>query len=156
MKPLRWLQRIGLGLMALGWGWLLGMPSAQADFVGSPLSGLVALKTMARASVPYAEAMGSGKPTLLEFYADWCTTCQALAPTVRSLHSQYASQVNFVMIDIDDPQWVGPIQQFQATGVPQITVLRPDQTVADTFVGKVPRSILAATLDAILPEPDEG
>lgn len=109
----------------------------------SPLSGLMALKASAQTAMTYGEAMANPEPTLIEFYADWCTTCQALAPTLDNIHQQFGPALNFVMIDIDAPQWREQIQQFQVQGVPHLALVNPDQTVADTFIGKVPQSVLA-------------
>jgi thiol-disulfide isomerase/thioredoxin len=108
----------------------------------SPLSGLITLKASAHSAMPYGEAMTNPHPTLIEFYADWCTTCQALAPTLDAVHEQFGESLNFVMIDIDAPQWQEQIQQFQVQGVPHLALVNPDQTVADTFIGKVPQSVL--------------
>ncbi|MDA0267896.1 MAG: thioredoxin domain-containing protein [Cyanobacteria bacterium] len=109
----------------------------------SPLSGLMTLKASVQTAMPYGEAMANPQPTLIEFYADWCTTCQALAPTLDTIHQQFGPALNFVMIDIDAPQWREQIQQFQVQGVPHLALVNPDQTVADTFIGKVPQSVLA-------------
>ncbi|MGB3493461.1 MAG: thioredoxin domain-containing protein [Elainellaceae cyanobacterium] len=108
----------------------------------SPVSGLMALRTSAQSAMPYAQAMTNQKPTLIEFYADWCTTCQSLAPTLATVHDEFNPNLNFVMLNIDDPQWRSHIQQFQVNGVPHLVLLNPDQTVADSFVGRVPLSIL--------------
>ena len=116
----------------------------------SPVAGLMSLKALAQDAVPYDVAMTNAKPTVIEFYADWCTTCQALAPSLQSLHDELGAQINFVMLNIDDPQWSRQIQQFHATGVPQLTLLQADQTVADTFVGKVPKSILMQHLQMLI------
>ncbi|MEO1591005.1 MAG: thioredoxin domain-containing protein [Cyanobacteria bacterium J06632_22] len=107
----------------------------------TPLSGLVALKAMAAEAVPYDSAIASPQPTLIEFYADWCTTCQGMSSTVAQLHEQYGDQVNFVMLDIDDPRWASQIAAYGASGVPQFTLLDSTHHEVDTLVGKVPKPI---------------
>ena len=116
----------------------------------SPVSGLVALKATAQEAIPYETALANQKPTIIEFYANWCTTCQALAPTLQSVHHQFGEQVNFVMLNIDDPQWQEPVQQFHVNGVPYLALLNADCTVARTFVGKVPQQILAKQVTELL------
>ena len=100
--------------------------------------------------MPYAEALANGKPTLIEFYADWCSSCQAFAPTLQTVHETLGHEVNFVMLNIDDPQWKEPIQTYQATGVPQLTLLNEDESLAETWVGKVPESYLLTQLKSRL------
>lgn len=112
----------------------------------SGVLGLASLNQLAKTSIPYEVAIANGKPSLIEFYANWCTTCQAMAPMLESLHQDYGSNLNFVMIDIDDPQWQQPIQQYGVKGVPQITLLTAEQKVVHSSVGKLPKPVLIELL----------
>lgn len=116
----------------------------------TPLSGLMNLKEMASVAMPYEQAIASQNPTFIEFYADWCTTCQSMSPTVEGLYERYGEQINFVMLDIDDPQWAQQVAQFGATGVPQFTLLNATEQPVETWVGKVPKPILSQTFDQLL------
>lgn len=127
----------------------LTTPGAAFETV-SPVSGLMALKAIAATAMPYEEAVASPMPMLIEFYADWCTTCQAMAPTLQFVHAQFGDRLNFVMLDIDDPTWSTQIQQFRVTGVPHLAVLNSDQLLVDTFVGKVPQPVLADRVASLL------
>ncbi|MEL6382342.1 MAG: thioredoxin domain-containing protein [Cyanobacteria bacterium J06626_18] len=122
-------------------------PSLQSR---SSVSGLMTLKTTVREAIPYEVALATPKPSLVEFYADWCTTCQAMAPTLQSVHQQMEGQVNFVMIDIDDPRWLKQVKQFQVSGVPHLALLNSDHTVVDTFIGEVPKQVLNRRLADLL------
>lgn len=96
---------------------------------------------MAEETISYEKALTNSQPTVVEFYADWCSTCRAIAPTLFELHQEYP-KVNFVMINIDNPQASKPMKTYQVTGVPHLVFLRDNQTVAETFTGKVPKPIL--------------
>ena len=111
-------------------------------FGSSPLSGLLTLKALAEDSVPYPTAIANGKPTLLEFYADWCTTCQGMSETIQNLEEKYGDRVNLVMLDIDDPQWDKLVRRYRVTGIPQYTFLDESQNTLDSLVGKIPQSIM--------------
>ncbi len=137
---------IFLTVVLIGLGLLGNMPPALAAS-GSGLRGLMVLKHMAKTAVPYDVALANANPTLIEFYADWCTTCQSMAPTLEKLHEKYGQAINFVMIDIDDPQWADPVKQFSVQGVPQLTLLSATQEPVETLVGKVPETILTQLLD---------
>ena len=50
-------------------------------------TGPATLSTLQQVSIPYEDALTNGKPTLLEFYADWCEICRATAPDVYQVHS---------------------------------------------------------------------
>ena len=119
---------------------LLTRPAASVMSM-TPLSGLMTLKALAAKTMPYETALSNQKPTLIEFYADWCTTCQNMSATVDALHNQYGEQINFVMLDIDDPQWAEQVTSFGASGVPQFTLLNSQHQSVNTWVGKVPKPI---------------
>ncbi len=120
----------------------ISFPNPALAFGQSPLSGLITLKALAEDAVPYPTAIANGKPTLIEFYADWCTTCQGMSATIQNLETKYGDRVNLVMLDIDDPQWDGLVQQYRVTGIPQYTFLDESQDTLDTLVGKIPESIM--------------
>jgi thiol:disulfide interchange protein len=55
--------------------------AAAAVLAGRVLDGGPALARLQQASVPLEAALSNGKPSVLEFYADWCEVCNELAPT---------------------------------------------------------------------------
>lgn len=128
---------------------LITRPAATASSF-TPLSGLMTLKAMAAESMVYEDAIASPNPTFIEFYADWCTTCQGMSSTIADLHHQYGDTINFVMLDIDDPQWAEQVADYGASGVPQFTLLDGYHNEVKTWVGKVPKPILANVFDQLL------
>jgi thiol:disulfide interchange protein len=130
-------------------GTFLASRSAELAIPHSAVAGLAAMREMTHLAVPYDLALANDKPTLVEFYADWCTTCQGMAPILHHLHQQYGEAVNFVMLNIDDPQWAEQIDHYQVTGVPKLLFLDADRNVAKTFVGKVPETVLQQVFEQI-------
>ncbi|MCM1982599.1 thioredoxin domain-containing protein [Lyngbya confervoides] len=128
----------------------LGLPAPSALAGISPVAELMAQQALVQQSVPYAEAIANSRPTLVEFYADWCGSCRALAPTLQSLHQAFSSQVDFVMLNIDDPQWRQQIQQFHATGVPHLALLEADHSLVQSWVGIVPEAILTKQIRRLI------
>lgn len=41
------------------------------------------------------------KIDLLVFHADWCSSCQTMAPVLEEVREIYKDQINFVFIDAD-------------------------------------------------------
>ncbi|MBD2579735.1 thioredoxin family protein [Oscillatoria sp. FACHB-1406] len=110
----------------------------------------VSLQTQAEESTPLEVAIANDKPTLIEFYADWCTSCQAMAGDLAELKKEYASSVNFVMLNVDNNKWLPEILRYRIDGIPHFVYLnRKGDAIAQT-IGEQPRTILAADLDALV------
>ena len=58
------------------------------------------LEQLARRSLEPNKALINGRPTVVEFYADWCEVCKTMAPTISQLEDKYQSNLDIVMLNI--------------------------------------------------------
>lgn len=107
------------------------------------------LDTLAERAVPIEVAMTNGQPTLMEFYANWCTTCQAMVPMMAELESQYHDRVNFVMLNVDNDKWLPELLQYRVDGIPHFVFLNNQANPIGQTIGEQPRTIMAANLEAL-------
>lgn len=107
------------------------------------------LTAMAEESVPLETALSNGRPTLMEFYANWCTSCQAMAPEMQTLKQSYHDRVNFVMLNVDNSKWLPEILKYQVDGIPHFVFLNPTGEPIAQAIGEQPTSILEADLVAL-------
>jgi thiol-disulfide isomerase/thioredoxin len=107
------------------------------------------LPAMAKASVPLEVALRSQKPTLMEFYADWCSSCQAMAPAMAQLKSDYGDRVNFVMLNVDNEKWLPEVVTYRVDGIPHFVYLQADNETLAQAIGEQPKSILEENLLAL-------
>lgn len=130
---------------------LVGVVLSVAIFLGLRTeTGSATLTTIAEDAVPLEVALGNGKPTLMEFYANWCTSCQTMAPDMETLKQEYGDAVNFVMLNVDNSKWLPEILSYRVDGIPHFVFLgKEGQAVAQT-IGEQPRSVMAANLTALL------
>ena len=108
------------------------------------------LSEMAQQSMPLESAMANKKPTLIEFYANWCTSCQAMAPDIQTLKESYHDQVNFVMLNVDNTKWLPEMLNYRVDGIPHFEFLSANSDEQGAAIGELPRAILAENLDALI------
>lgn len=108
------------------------------------------LAAMAETSTPLNEALVNGKPTLMEFYADWCTACQAMAQDMADLKQTYSNRVNFVMLNVDNSKWLPEMLSYRVDGIPHFVFLDAAGGPIASTIGEQPRTIMASNLDALV------
>ncbi|KAK3015349.1 hypothetical protein RJ639_005621 [Escallonia herrerae] len=123
--------------------------AAVGLFLSSRLDFGVSLKDLSAAALPYEEALSNGKPTVVEFYADWCEVCRELAPDVYKVEQQYKDRVNFVMLNVDNTKWEQELDEFGVEGIPHFAFLDGNGNEEGNVVGKLPRQYLLENVDAL-------
>lgn len=109
----------------------------------------VSLNTLAEASTPLETALSNGKPTLMEFYANWCTTCQAMAQDISQLEAKYTDQVNFVMLNVDNSKWLPEVLHYRVDGIPHFVFLGADGEEIASAIGQQPQTVMEDNLLAL-------
>lgn len=109
----------------------------------------VSLKDLSAAALPYEEALSNGKPTVVEFYADWCEVCRELAPDVYKVEQQYKDRVNFVMLNVDNTKWEQELDEFGVEGIPHFAFLDEKGNEEGNVVGKLPKKYFLENVDAL-------
>lgn len=108
------------------------------------------LTEMAEASVPLERALANNKPTLIEFYANWCTSCQSMAGDIQALKTDYANQVNFVMLNVDNTKWLPEMLNYRVDGIPHFEFLAATGDEKGAAIGEQPKAVLAENLEALI------
>ncbi|ESW28852.1 hypothetical protein PHAVU_002G023500 [Phaseolus vulgaris] len=128
---------------------LVSTLAALGLFLSARLDFGVSLKDLSVIAVPYEEALSNGKPTVVEFYADWCEVCRELAPDVYKVEQQYKDQVNFVMLNVDNTKWEQELDEFGVEGIPHFAFLDKEGNEEGNVVGRLPRQYLLENVDAL-------
>lgn len=110
----------------------------------------VSLDAQAETSTPLEVALSNGKPTLMEFYANWCTSCQAMAKDLGELKQEYADAVNFVMLNVDNNKWLPEMLRYRVDGIPHFVYFGKNGEAIAQTLGEMPRPIMQANIEALV------
>ncbi|HIG42522.1 MAG: thioredoxin [bacterium] len=91
-----------------------------------------------------SEVINAEGPVLVDFYADWCGPCKAIAPVVEELATDYQGRAEVRKLDVDANQALAG--RYGVRGIPTLMVFR-DGEVKETLVGAVSKSELATVLE---------
>ncbi|WP_185153856.1 thioredoxin [Dysgonomonas sp. 520] len=87
------------------------------------------------------------KPALIDFYADWCGPCKAIAPTLEELAAEYGDQIYIYKIDTDKEQELAAL--FGIRSIPSLLFI-PMNGQPQMSQGAVPKPELKSAIDKIL------
>lgn len=48
-----------------------------------------------------SDVLEAERPVLVDFWAEWCAPCRALAPTIETLAGQYAGKIDVAKMDVE-------------------------------------------------------
>lgn len=72
---------------------------------------------------------------VLEFFAFWCPSCKALAPSIHGLEAAYAGEVDFTFLDIDDPANQELKNEYSFAYQPYVLVIDGEGSIQRVWVG---------------------
>jgi len=79
------------------------------------------LDQLANKSLEPDLALTNGKPTVFEFYADWCEACKEMAPDMVAAEKLNSNKIDIVLLNVDNSRWFDLIEKYEVNGIPQLT-----------------------------------
>ena len=90
------------------------------------------------------EVLQSEIPTLVDFWAEWCGPCRALAPVVEEVASQYEGKVQVAKMNIDEHP--GTPSKYAVRAIPTLILFKGGEVV-EQMVGLVTKPKIAEAID---------
>jgi len=93
------------------------------------------------------EIINSGKPVVIDFWAEWCGPCRMVGPLVEELAKEYEGQVIIGKMDVDEN--TDTPNEYGIRNIPTILFFKDGQVV-DKQIGATQKAVLAAKIQALL------
>jgi len=94
------------------------------------------------------EVLQSSEPVLVDFHAEWCGPCKAMAPALEQVSEEMAGKVKVVKIDVDANPEITTKYQIQA--MPTLLVVKGGEVVGRHTGALVQKSKLEAWVNSAI------
>ncbi|NCU37748.1 thioredoxin [Candidatus Saccharibacteria bacterium] len=92
------------------------------------------------------KVLQNSKLVLVDFWAQWCPPCRAMAPSLESLAKKMDSDLDVVKVDVEASSDNGSLaQKHGVQGIPNMQIFK-DGKVVDVLVGLRPEAVLEEEL----------
>jgi thioredoxin len=93
------------------------------------------------------DVLGSDKPVLVDFWAEWCGPCKMIGPALEEISDELGDKVTIAKLNIDDHP--DTPAKYGVRGIPTMILFKNGQPV-ETKVGAAPKAQLKSWLEAAL------
>ncbi|MDC1111129.1 thioredoxin [Alphaproteobacteria bacterium] len=85
------------------------------------------------------DVLDSKQPVLVDFWAEWCGPCKAIAPSLEELSEEMASKLKIVKINVDENPSIS--HTYSIRSIPALMIFKDGEKISEKM-GALPKSAL--------------
>jgi thioredoxin 1 len=93
------------------------------------------------------EVLNSELPVLVDYWAEWCAPCRAIAPLLVEISREYGARLKIAKLNVDENPKTPP--KYGIRGIPTLMIFK-EGSVEGTKVGALSKSQLMAFIDTYI------
>lgn len=93
------------------------------------------------------EVIGSETPVLVDFWAEWCGPCRALAPAIQELSEEYEGRLKVTKLNVDE----NPVtaSSYGIRSIPTLIIFE-NGVEKDRILGALPKKNIEEAIESAL------
>lgn len=93
------------------------------------------------------EVIGSETPVLVDFWAEWCGPCRALAPAIQELSEEYEGRLKVTKLNVDE----NPVtaSSYGIRSIPTLIIFE-NGVEKDRILGALPKKNIEQAIESAL------